>query len=114
MKTREDVLIVTESVNIVKKGVRADPIALKLFSRMENHVLKYCKDVTEALLNINERKEAGSDLVRSIGSIKTSELDIQDESPASGTSNGLGAKEKMLEEKYTNLLNMSEQIKQYG
>ena len=87
---------------------------------MENHVLKYCKDVTEALLNINERKEAGSDLVRSIGSIKTSDLDIQDDSPESGTSgtsgtaNGLGKKEKILEEKYTNLLNMSEQIKQYG
>ena len=80
---------------------------------MENHVLKYCKDVTEALLNINERKEAGSDLVRSIGSIKTSDLEIADDGP--GTSkNGLGMKENMLEEKYTNLLNMSEQIKQYG
>ena len=113
MKTREDVLSVTESVNIVKRSL-SRLTSIKKISRMENHVLKYCKDVTEALLNINERKDAGSDLVRSIGSIKTSELDIQDESPASGTSNGLGTREKMLEEKYTNLLNMSEQIKQYG
>ena len=86
---------------------------MKLFFRMENHVLKYCKDVTEALLNINERKEAGSDLVRSIGSIKTSDLEIADDGPGTSKS-GLGMKENMLEEKYTNLLNMSEQIKQYG
>lgn len=80
---------------------------------MENHVLKYCKDVTEALLNINERKEAGSDLVRSIGAMKTTDLEISDDGPGMPKS-GLGMKEKMLEEKYTNLLNMSEQIKQYG